>query len=102
MLQEEKDNIVNELSSGFPMSGDLDRAGGAARALPAVGGLGRLAPAGHLQARRAQHSAPQAQTTLIVVGLMLSTLIISAALGTGDTLDYSTTSEVYDGPRSCR
>jgi putative ABC transport system permease protein len=37
----------------------------------------------------------KAQTILIVVGLMLSTLIISAALGTGDTLDYSTTSEVY-------
>jgi putative ABC transport system permease protein len=38
----------------------------------------------------------RAQTILIVVGLMLSTLIISAALGTGDTLNYSTTSEVYD------
>src|SRR6186997_1980090 len=38
----------------------------------------------------------KAQTILIVVGLMLSTLIISAALGTGDTVDYSTTSEVYN------
>jgi putative ABC transport system permease protein len=38
----------------------------------------------------------KAQTTLIVVGLMLSTLIISAALGSGDTLHYSTTSEVYN------
>jgi putative ABC transport system permease protein len=37
----------------------------------------------------------KAQTTLIVIGLMLSTLIISAALGTGDTLSYSATSEVY-------
>lgn len=37
----------------------------------------------------------RAQTTLIVVGLMLSTLIISAALGTGDTLDYSLTKDVY-------
>ena len=37
----------------------------------------------------------KAQTILIVVGLMLSTLIISAALGTGDTVNYSTTSEVY-------
>ena len=37
----------------------------------------------------------KAQTTLIVIGLMLSTLIISAALGTGDTLNYSATSEVY-------
>src|SRR4051812_5099487 len=38
----------------------------------------------------------RAQTTLIVVGLMLSTLIISAALGTGDTLDYSLTKDVYE------
>src|SRR4029078_11058611 len=37
----------------------------------------------------------KAQTILIVVGLMLSTLIISAALGTGDTLHYSTTNEAY-------
>jgi putative ABC transport system permease protein len=38
----------------------------------------------------------KAQTVLIVVGLMLSTLIISAALGTGDTMDRSLGSEVYD------
>src|SRR3954463_9431221 len=38
----------------------------------------------------------KAQTTLIVVGLMLSTLIISAALGTGDTVNYSMTKDVYD------
>src|SRR6185295_1649699 len=31
----------------------------------------------------------------IVVGLMLSTLIMSAAFGTGDTLTSSVTSEVY-------
>src|SRR5690349_23819249 len=37
----------------------------------------------------------KAQTILIVVGLMLSTLIISAALGTGDTMDHSLGSEVY-------
>src|SRR6266536_5198225 len=37
----------------------------------------------------------KAQTILIVVGLMLSTLIIAAALGTGDTVDYSITDEVY-------
>ncbi|HVL26393.1 MAG TPA: FtsX-like permease family protein [Thermomicrobiales bacterium] len=37
----------------------------------------------------------RAQSTLIVVGLMLSTLIISAALGVGDTLEYSATSDVY-------
>jgi putative ABC transport system permease protein len=35
------------------------------------------------------------QTVLIVIGLMLSTLIISAAFTTGDTVDYSVSSTVY-------
>src|SRR5262245_18903064 len=38
----------------------------------------------------------KAQTILIVVGLMLSTLIIAAALGTGDTIDHSATAATYD------
>jgi putative ABC transport system permease protein len=38
----------------------------------------------------------RAQTTLIIIGLMLSTLIISAAFTTGDTVDYSISSTVYD------
>src|SRR5688500_12400905 len=38
----------------------------------------------------------RAQTSLIVVGLMLSTLIIAAALGTGDTIDWSATAATYD------
>jgi len=37
----------------------------------------------------------RAQTTLIIVGLMLSTVIISAAFTTGDTVDRSITSQVY-------
>ncbi len=37
-----------------------------------------------------------AQTALIVIGLMLSTLIMSAAFGTGDTLTSSITAEVYN------
>jgi putative ABC transport system permease protein len=37
----------------------------------------------------------RAQTVLIVFGLMLSTLIVTAALGTGDTVNGSMTSEVY-------
>jgi putative ABC transport system permease protein len=37
-----------------------------------------------------------AQTILIVVGLMLSTLIIAAAFTTGDTLNNSIRSQVYD------
>jgi putative ABC transport system permease protein len=38
----------------------------------------------------------RAQTTLIIIGLMLSTVIISAAFATGDTVDRSITSQVYD------
>jgi putative ABC transport system permease protein len=37
----------------------------------------------------------KAQTVLIVVGLMLSTLIIAAAFGTGDTLNHSVSATVY-------
>ena len=36
------------------------------------------------------------QTVLIVVGLMLSTLIVSAAFATGDTVGYSITGSLYD------
>src|SRR5215210_6766359 len=39
----------------------------------------------------------KAQTILIVIGLMLSTMIIAAALGTGDTIDYSATAATYEG-----
>ncbi len=38
----------------------------------------------------------RAQTTLIIVGLMLSTLIISTALSIGDTVDYSVTDTTYN------
>jgi putative ABC transport system permease protein len=38
----------------------------------------------------------KAQTILIVIGLMLSTLIISAAFGTGDTVNHSVTNEAYN------
>lgn len=37
----------------------------------------------------------RAQTILIVIGLMLSTLIISTAFSIGDTVDYSITSQAY-------
>jgi putative ABC transport system permease protein len=36
-----------------------------------------------------------AQTVLIVLGLMLSTLIITAAFTTGDTVDHSVTKDIY-------
>src|SRR6188472_855945 len=38
----------------------------------------------------------RAQTTLIVIGLMLSTLITAAALGTGDTLNHAVTATTYE------
>jgi putative ABC transport system permease protein len=38
----------------------------------------------------------RAQSILIVLGLMLSTLIVSAAFTTGDTLNYSVTRTAYD------
>ncbi|MBM3139823.1 MAG: FtsX-like permease family protein [Chloroflexi bacterium] len=37
----------------------------------------------------------RAQTLLIVMGLMLSTLIVSAAFATGDTVGYSITNTIY-------
>ncbi len=37
-----------------------------------------------------------AQTTLIILGLMLSTVIITAAFGTGDTMTHSVTAEIYN------
>jgi putative ABC transport system permease protein len=38
----------------------------------------------------------KAQTVLITIGLMLSTLIIAASLTTGDTLSHSLTRSTYD------
>ncbi|MCB9005537.1 MAG: ABC transporter permease, partial [Ardenticatenaceae bacterium] len=38
----------------------------------------------------------KSQTALIIIGLALSTLIITSALGIGDTIDYSVKVEVYD------
>ncbi|MEX1022702.1 MAG: FtsX-like permease family protein, partial [Dehalococcoidia bacterium] len=38
----------------------------------------------------------KAQTVLIIIGLMLSTLIISAAFATGDTVGYSVTNTIYN------
>ena len=38
----------------------------------------------------------RSQTVLIIIGLMLSTVIITAAFTTGDTVDYSVTKQAYD------
>src|SRR5215212_8903628 len=37
-----------------------------------------------------------AQTGLVITGLMLATLIITASFATGDTIDYSFTKVTYD------
>ncbi|HEY8491909.1 MAG TPA: FtsX-like permease family protein [Dehalococcoidia bacterium] len=42
----------------------------------------------------------KAQTALILMGLMLSTLIVAAALTTGDTVNYSISNEVYRSLRA--
>ena len=39
-----------------------------------------------------------AQTVLIIVGIMISTLIMAAAFGTGDTISYSITHRGHKGP----
>jgi putative ABC transport system permease protein len=42
----------------------------------------------------------RAQTILIIIGLMLSTVIISTAFSIGDTVDYSITNQAYSHLRS--
>ncbi|MGD9405822.1 MAG: FtsX-like permease family protein, partial [Anaerolineae bacterium] len=39
----------------------------------------------------------RSQTALVIGGLALSTMIITSALGIGDTIDYSTKVQVYEG-----
>ena len=56
-----------------------------------VGSIGVLALLNRIVLKIGLRNIPRrpAQTALIVVGLMLSTLIISSALGTGDTMNHS-------------
>ena len=56
-----------------------------------VAGIGTLALLNRIVLKIGLRNIPRrpAQTALIVVGLMLSTLIISSALGTGDTMNHS-------------
>ncbi len=58
--------------------------------------VGILALRNHLLFKLGLRNIPRrpAQTVLIIVGLMLSTVIITAAFGTGDTLSYSVRSYV--------
>jgi putative ABC transport system permease protein len=63
-----------------------------------LGGVGLIAWRRPITFKLGLRNIPRrpAQTILVVVGLMLSTLLIAAALGTGDTLNYSMTTDVYD------
>jgi putative ABC transport system permease protein len=63
-----------------------------------LGGVGLIALRRPITFKLGLRNIPRrpAQTVLVVVGLMLSTLLIAAALGTGDTLNYSMTTDVYD------
>ena len=64
-----------------------------------VGAVGLLALLNRIVLKIGLRNIPRrpAQTSLIVVGLMLSTLIISSALGTGDTINHSIRNEVTQG-----
>ncbi|MDQ6693373.1 MAG: hypothetical protein M3014_02995, partial [Chloroflexota bacterium] len=56
-----------------------------------LAGVGFFAWRQPLLARLALRNVPRrrSQTVLIVLGLMLATLLITAAFGTGDTMTYS-------------
>jgi putative ABC transport system permease protein len=64
-----------------------------------VGGVGAVALFGRIILKVGLRNIPRrpAQTLLIVVGLMLSTLIVSSALGTGDTINHSNRNDVIKG-----
>ena len=64
-----------------------------------IGAVGVLALLNRIILKVGLRNIPRrpAQTALIVVGLMLSTLIISSALGTGDTMNHSIRLAVTDG-----
>ncbi len=63
-----------------------------------LGALGLIVLRNRVMFRIGVRNIPRrvAQTVLIVIGLMLSTTIISAAFTTGDTVDHSITKMVYD------
>ncbi len=83
----------------FGLDTDIIMLGALAGFLVIVLGVGILAVLNRIVLKIGLRNIPRrpAQTALIVVGLMLSTLIISSALGTGDTLNHSIRSSVTDG-----
>ena len=67
--------------------------------LPSLAAVCVLALRSRVMLKMALRNIPRrkAQTTLIVVGIMISTLIMAASFGTGDTLTFSIKKSVVDG-----
>ena len=67
--------------------------------LPALAVVFVLALRSRVMLKMALRNIPRrkAQTALIIVGIMISTLIMSASFGTGDTLTFSIKKSVVDG-----
>lgn len=67
--------------------------------LPSLAAISILALRSRVMLKMALRNIPRrkAQTTLIVIGIMISTLIMAASFGTGDTLTFSIKKSVVDG-----
>ena len=67
--------------------------------LPSLAVIGFMALRNRVMLKMALRNIPRrkAQTALIVVGIMISTLIMAASFGTGDTLTFSIKKAVVDG-----
>ena len=67
--------------------------------LPALAVIGFMALRNRVMLKMALRNIPRrkAQTALIVAGIMISTLIMAASFGTGDTLTFSIKKAVVDG-----
>ena len=67
--------------------------------LPSLAFIGILAARNRVMLKMGLRNIPRrkAQTALIIVGIMISTLIMAASFGTGDTLTFSIRKAVVDG-----
>ncbi len=67
--------------------------------LPSLAVIGVMALRNRVMLKMGLRNIPRrkAQTALIVVGIMISTLIMAASFGTGDTLSFSIRKAVVDG-----
>ena len=67
--------------------------------LPVVAFIGVMALRSRVMLKLGLRNIPRrrAQTVLIIVGIMISTLIMAAAFGTGDTITFSIRKAAVDG-----